>query len=42
MSALSIVARIKVVKESTETVKTELGKLVAPTRREEGCIEYKP
>lgn len=41
MSALSIVARIKAVKESAETVKTELGKLVAPTRREEGCIEYK-
>ncbi|MDD2466792.1 MAG: putative quinol monooxygenase [Desulfuromonadaceae bacterium] len=40
MSKLSIVAIIKAKKDSAECVKSELSKLVAPTRKEDGCIEY--
>ncbi|GFO56624.1 antibiotic biosynthesis monooxygenase [Geomonas sp. Red276] len=40
MSKLSIVARLKVKPEAVEQVKSELTKLVAPTRKEEGCLEY--
>lgn len=40
MSKLSIVAIIKAKKESAESVKSELSKLVATTRKEDGCIEY--
>lgn len=37
---LTIVARIEAKKESVELVKSELMKLIEPTRREEGCIQY--
>lgn len=40
MSKLSIVAIIRAKKESAESVRSELSKLVAPTRKEDGCIEY--
>ena len=37
---LTIVARIEAVPEKTELVRSELLKLVQPTRREAGCIQY--
>ncbi len=40
MSQLTIVAKLVAKKESVESVKSELKKLVAPTRKEDGCIEY--
>ncbi len=40
MSRLTVVAKVVAKKESVESVKSELLKLVAPTREEEGCIEY--
>jgi quinol monooxygenase YgiN len=40
MSQLTIVAKVVAKKESVESVKGELLKLVAPTREEEGCINY--
>lgn len=40
MSRLTVVAKLVAKKESVETVKSELLKLVAPTRGEEGCIDY--
>lgn len=41
MSQVTVIARIMAQQEAAETVKNELLKLVAPTRREEGCIEYR-
>jgi len=41
MSQVTVVARIMARQEAAETVKGELLKLVAPTRCEEGCIEYR-
>lgn len=38
--ALTIIARIEAKKESVELVKSELLKLIEPTRLEEGCIQY--
>lgn len=40
MSRLTVIAKVVAKKESVESVKTELLKLVAPTRGEEGCIDY--
>ena len=40
MSQLTIVAKIKAKKDSVESVKSELLKMIAPTRNEEGCIDY--
>ncbi|WP_420401791.1 putative quinol monooxygenase [Flagellimonas sp.] len=37
---LTIVARILAKPEKRELVKSELIKLIAPTREEEGCINY--
>ena len=37
---LTIVARIEAKKESVELVKSELLKLIEPTRKEAGCIRY--
>ncbi len=37
---LTVVARIVAKDEKRELVKTELLKLVEPTRAEEGCIDY--
>lgn len=41
MSKLTVVAKVIAKQEAVETVKTELLKLIEPTRLEEGCIEYK-
>ncbi len=40
MSEITVVARLAARKESVETVKRELLKMVEPTRKEAGCIEY--
>ena len=40
MSKLTVVAKIVAKKDSIKTVKTELLKLIEPTRKEAGCIEY--
>jgi quinol monooxygenase YgiN len=40
MPPLTIVAKVIAKKESVETVKAELFKLIAPTRKEDGCLEY--
>jgi len=37
---LTIIARIQAKKENTELVKKEVLKLIEPTRKEEGCIQY--
>jgi quinol monooxygenase YgiN len=41
MSTVTIVAKVVAKKEYVEMVKSELLKLIAPTRNEEGCIEYR-
>jgi quinol monooxygenase YgiN len=41
MTKLSVVAKVVAKQESVENVKRELVKLIAPTREEHGCIEYK-
>ncbi len=40
MSKLSVVAKIVAKKGSLEIVKSELVKMIAPTRKETGCIGY--
>lgn len=40
MSNLNIVARLTVKRECIESVKSELLKLIEPTRNEAGCITY--
>jgi quinol monooxygenase YgiN len=40
MSQLTIVAKLVAKKEAIESVKSELLKLIAPTRNEYGCIDY--
>jgi len=40
MSRVTVVAKVVAKKESLEIVRRELLKLVAPTRKENGCIEY--
>lgn len=40
MTTLTIVAHIRAEKDKAEIVCEELEKLVAPTRLEEGCINY--
>jgi quinol monooxygenase YgiN len=40
MPQLTVVAKVVAKKESVESVRRELLKLVAPTREEEGCIDY--
>lgn len=37
---LTIVARIEAKADKVDLVKTELLKLIEPTRKEEGCIQY--
>ena len=37
---LIIIARMEARKESVELVKAELLKLIEPTRKEKGCIQY--
>ena len=41
MSKITVVAKVVAKKNSIEAVKTELLKLISPTRQEEGCIEYR-
>jgi quinol monooxygenase YgiN len=38
---LTVVAKVVAKNESIEIVKSELLKLIEPTRKEDGCIEYK-
>ena len=40
MPAVTVVAKVVAKRECLETVKAELIKLIAPTRKEEGCLEY--
>jgi len=37
---ITVVAKVVAKKDCVEAVKTELLKLIAPTRQENGCIEY--
>jgi quinol monooxygenase YgiN len=41
MSTVTVVAKVVAKRESVESVRGELLKLIAPTRGEEGCIEYR-
>jgi quinol monooxygenase YgiN len=40
MSKITVVAKIVAKKKTAESVKSELLKLIAPTRKENGCIDY--
>jgi quinol monooxygenase YgiN len=40
MPTVTVVAKVVAKREFIETAKTELLKLIAPTRKEEGCLEY--
>lgn len=41
MYVVTVVAKLVVREDAVETVKAELLKLVAPTRQEAGCLEYR-
>lgn len=41
MAPLTVVAKVVAKKEAISALRLELVKLVAPTRQEEGCIEYR-
>jgi len=41
MSTITVVAKITAKNDAIEVVKAELLKMVAPTRQEEGCMEYR-
>jgi len=41
MSIVTVVAKLVVNADAIDAVKTELLKLIEPTRQEEGCIEYR-
>jgi len=41
MSKITVVAKVVAKKVAVEAVKTELLKLILPTRKESGCIEYR-
>lgn len=41
MSAVTVVAQIIAREKHRESVKTELLNMIAPTRQEKGCIEYR-
>lgn len=41
MSKVTVVAKVVAKKESVESVREELLRLITPTRNEEGCIEYR-
>lgn len=40
MSKITVIAKLVAKKDAVEAVKTELLKLILPTRKESGCIEY--
>ena len=41
MSTVTVVAKVVAKQDAIEAVKAELLKMIAPTRREEGCLEYR-
>lgn len=41
MAKVTVVAKLTVREDSIEPVRAELLKMIAPTRQEEGCIEYR-
>jgi len=41
MSQVTVVAKVVAKKESVAAVRIELLRLIAPTRNEDGCIEYR-
>ncbi len=41
MSTITVVAKLVARKDSVDAVKTELLKLIEPTMKEQGCIEYR-
>lgn len=41
MSIVTVVAKVVANRDAIEDVKTELLKMIAPTRSEQGCIEYR-
>ena len=41
MSTVTVVAKVTAKSDAIEAVKTELIKMLEPTRQEEGCIEYR-
>jgi len=41
MSYVTVVAKVVAKQDTVKLVKPELLKLIAPTRKENGCIEYK-
>jgi quinol monooxygenase YgiN len=41
MAKVTIVAKVTAKSDKIEAVRAELLKMIAPTRREEGCIEYR-
>jgi quinol monooxygenase YgiN len=41
VSKITIVAKVVAKKDAVEAVKTELLKLIVPTKREKGCREYR-
>ena len=41
MPQVTVVAKVVAKKESVESVRSELLRLIAPTRSEDGCIEYR-
>lgn len=41
MSTVTVVAKVTAKNDAIEKVKAELIKMLAPTRQEEGCIEYR-
>jgi quinol monooxygenase YgiN len=40
MKNLTVIAKIKVKPECMELVKKEIGKILEPVRKEEGCLQY--
>ncbi len=40
MSKLVIIAKVVSKKEAVQSVRSELLKLIAPTRKEDGCLDY--
>jgi quinol monooxygenase YgiN len=41
MTKITIVAKVVAKRDAVEAVKNELLKLIVPTRKESGCIEYR-
>ncbi len=41
MSVVTVVAKLVVREEAVDEVRAELLKMIAPTRQEEGCIDYR-